>query len=1320
MNKRATQAEMESALNGASAQVKRMAQAAYEALLQKIGGGLDPRSATQEVLKPFTGEFYQLVSDELSAIKGQAIGIASVKDLPVSGFPLSQNLYAKAVETSTIVAEIVRQHAAGFQSASELSMSIFEGYGFNISEPINLAPGMAQLPKYLRDVIRDPTIKGALNDAIAQADNLKTPALRAAYLDALKAIEGGAGNKLLAKRLDVAFNERMRYYANRIAQTELARVWADERARTIMATKEIEYVQIRMSITHPRADICDLWSKQDAFGKGAGVYPKGAAPQPPFHPFCRCHAVPRIDIPVGAQAKPKTDPERKWLLGQSKAMGAQVMGSYAKRATVMNGEKSVVEVLNSGIDQAYHFKTLGQFLEPLTVDMENQVKEMLAQLAQVQGNWELERSVAKIEQTLAANAQAADQAYFDEALSGKLGKWFADAAKQYDVGVLPGKKDLDTLAAVMKQEHVDAGLAGWYKKAMIEGKTPKQTWVDAFNNMPGAKQQQITHSIQIGLEAKAAEKVAQELAAQAAKGPVPAATATADKTLVMQDVSKWKQIGAQAGSNEGGLFKAPNGDKFYLKFPADANIAKNEVLAAHLYRLAGIDVPELQLITRGKQLGIASRYIEGLTTGTPTTLAKAAGAMDGFVTDAWLANWDVVGLGLDNLKLQAGTAWRVDVGGSLLYRAQGAAKGADFGLKVKELETLLNTATNPKTAAVFGKITADELATGAARVLFVQPQEIMAAVRAYGPGSIVEQNKLIDTLILRRQHIATKFPSVAARVEQMFADARAAALPKVQASLVQVDAKIVEAAKGIASRTATGAALEAKDIQRVNDAVSLWKTFQQANAPILNSGISKALAAEYEPWIAKLTEAIKSGVGNVGKWETGALFKGTALDASAIEAAAVKPAFNPARFGVVKSIDVTTDELMAINKGRLNGFSIKTDLDEIEDHDVLIWYETNAQGQQVTRAIFKARGAGMDAVNQAAKQGSRVDANFYMKRVINGVATETKTVVDTWGKAYERKMAGASVRLFGEDASYFSLRGRVEISVVGRGADAVKQIYQAIGEIGINSARTAAVSMEETYLRQIANHMNQSVALRPASAINDSAARVEWMRAKVSELAGVRDITKLQDYNPSGVRQAFGDGRTYNYRPDLTGKAWNDFTSQYVLIHRNTGSMSMPDLIDAILNGGGNMTASTEKLRRGIKLSGMSPDMDLETGGGSFFFTRIRAASDTAPGSRTFVFDSKLLARTDSISYEGDMYGRTTGNTIEVHRKTGIAQWSGVAYNGTNETIFKNSISIFDGLKYINVKDAAEKKAIIDIFNRHGYTAMPDGRALNDVIRIKK
>lgn len=241
--------------------------------------------------------------------------------------------------------------------------------------------------------------------------------------------------------------------------------------------------------------------------------------------------------------------------------------------------------------------------------------------------------------------------------------------------------------------------------------------------------------------------------------PKPASAAVTTKPA-LESADGWPQTGPQGGSNPGGRFKDPSGQEWYIKLPASEAHAKNELLAAKLYEAAGIKVPELKLVTMNGKVGIASKWVGGMSkTKHPDELAMADGALSGFAVDAWLANWDVTGLGLDNLLVGPdGKAVRIDVGGSLLFRAQGSPKGGAFGNEVTELQSLVDPKMNPLSAALFGGMSKAAQEKSAERVLKVSDEQIAALVDQFGPGSAAERAALAQKLIARKAAIAAAFP----------------------------------------------------------------------------------------------------------------------------------------------------------------------------------------------------------------------------------------------------------------------------------------------------------------------------------------------------------------------------------------------------------------------------------------------------------------------------------------------------------------------------------------------------------------------------------
>lgn len=198
----------------------------------------------------------------------------------------------------------------------------------------------------------------------------------------------------------------------------------------------------------------------------------------------------------------------------------------------------------------------------------------------------------------------------------------------------------------------------------------------------------------------------------------PTAAPKADSDIL--STIGWKQVGPQGGSNPGGLFESPDGIRYYVKSSKHGQTrTDNEVVAARLYTAAGIAIPEVRKATITPELGlagsakigVASRIVEGKKNlaSKYTDPAYRAKIVDGFAVDAWLANWDAAGTGKDNMIEVNGEPLRVDVGGSLLYRAQGTPKGDAFGDKVTETKTLLDHSKNADAADVYGKVTKAEL-----------------------------------------------------------------------------------------------------------------------------------------------------------------------------------------------------------------------------------------------------------------------------------------------------------------------------------------------------------------------------------------------------------------------------------------------------------------------------------------------------------------------------------------------------------------------------------------------------------------------------------
>ena len=247
----------------------------------------------------------------------------------------------------------------------------------------------------------------------------------------------------------------------------------------------------------------------------------------------------------------------------------------------------------------------------------------------------------------------------------------------------------------------------------------------------------------------------------------------------------------------------------------------------------------------------------------------------------------------------------------------------------------------------------------------------------------------------------------------------------------------------------------------------------------------------------------------------------------------------------------------------------------------------------------------------------------------------------------------------------------------------------------------------------------------------NDAERLEFLRKEASYVQGVKDITQMPAYRPDGSWEKIGYGRHLQYRPDLNGPDWEDFKTDHVLWHDITymaPDREMNQRIKNIMGGGGHLAPTTDKLRRGLPLDGASAQRDLETGGASYAFTRIRTRANIR-NLRGVFFKPDALRRIDAISYDRDHFGRMRyddgrAGFVEDERYSTIEGFRKLAAdNGTNETVFKNSLSMIDeDVLFIQTTTRAEYEELLEIITDGlkalGFDKWPDGREITDVVRL--
>lgn len=172
---------------------------------------------------------------------------------------------------------------------------------------------------------------------------------------------------------------------------------------------------------------------------------------------------------------------------------------------------------------------------------------------------------------------------------------------------------------------------------------------------------------------------------------------------------KWEnmtKISGRLGSNEGGWYERPLGERFYVKFYENPSQGQAEYVANAVYKKLGIKAVRSQIIELDGREAIASPAVPGAAPADVFSQKTSKDVQSGFVADAFLANWDVVGLVYDNIVQSDDGFYRIDNGGSLIFRAQGGDKAYSPD-SIPELETM--RVPGRPTGEVFANITEEEI-----------------------------------------------------------------------------------------------------------------------------------------------------------------------------------------------------------------------------------------------------------------------------------------------------------------------------------------------------------------------------------------------------------------------------------------------------------------------------------------------------------------------------------------------------------------------------------------------------------------------------------
>lgn len=927
----------------------------------------------------------------------------------------------------------------------------------------------------------------------------------------------------------------------------------------------------------------------------------------------------------------------------------------------------------------------------------------------------------------AAKAKAAAEAQLAKIEAGELGKLEAQTlAKMKAAGTLPpdpvqAVQAVQQSAASAKAAISKATTLAGLKKSLAAGKTPTPAQAALLNELDE------TAKADLFAQVDAAKAKAKPSAPETGPAAAVAVERYADATPLNPD--RLTQTGPQGGSNLGGEFTdLDTGVRWYVKYPDAEDALRNEALANALYRLAGVEVPEVRLIQFRGRTAIASRIVDGLRIDrNALTSGRVAGVQDHFTVDAWLANWNVIGPDYANTKLAGGRGMRLDPGGALRYRAQGGMKGAAFGDQVLELESMRSAGTNSHAASVFRHATDADMLDGARRVLAIPDAKIREAVEEFGPLDRGERDKLLATLLARREDLAKRFPDARPRSQ--------APAPVPTARVTEFEQREIEASR------ANGYTLTT-DGGDIEDHHVVAMTYTRADG---KRGTRLALKLRPEA-AARLQVGMPGASGeNVLADFTAAKARGLVLlrgintlaaKGDLIRADKEVPRLEAFKVALAK-LHAGLEGKHAMLKERAKALAALQSLDQLAA-DLDAYFLRHPAGTRAAPLPIFDFGSIMDAAVAKERAGAaggidwkRRDGMRYSRAGIrSGHVIEDGVDLHVVGVRYSfdaELPSGARVAFIPDvESNALAARGYMQIDVEGVGADVTSRALAELERMGISAKRTTEQQRLELYIdRHLYLRSVRDPGLRARweglGRMTSDAERVAAKLAMLNSEAGF-DVRTSKNWDPEGRRQAFGHGRPYQYRADLQEADAAAFNAGHVLFHNPVnlgwdGGSGVLERFKMLVNAGGQLASQMDRIRRGVALTGSSVPSDFASGGASYVFTRLSSKSGNIRSHGAgFILRAELSQRLDAFSYDGDVFGDVAPNIQSSRRAVALDGMRRNARNLGNETNFRDTVSLFDAVEFIVLDSQAQVREAIQYMRARGYSTWPDGRPLEEVI----
>lgn len=318
-----------------------------EEIKRLLKAGKTPKEAVDEaykkypVMKIMQNEIEPQLIGEMK--RGGAIGIAkpllkkaSTAVWAADGLTLSKRTTQGAKEVTKQAAAVIAEAVRKGHTVEKAALALFDGYGYGHTLPEQDIPDFL---KQLTQIAKAKEYGGAefkrtLREVERNLKKLNAQGLKAAYTQVKNAVLSG-NEKRIEKAVYTATQERTRYFARRIARTEIARAYNDGFMAKWANDEDCVAFKWKMSTAHPFCDICDMYAEADLYGMGPGIFPKDKVPTLPVHPNCMCHLRP---VMVGSKLLKSETPRariedggREWLNKQTLPNRQRILGVYGEK-----------------------------------------------------------------------------------------------------------------------------------------------------------------------------------------------------------------------------------------------------------------------------------------------------------------------------------------------------------------------------------------------------------------------------------------------------------------------------------------------------------------------------------------------------------------------------------------------------------------------------------------------------------------------------------------------------------------------------------------------------------------------------------------------------------------------------------------------------------------------------------------------------------------------------------------------------------------------------------------------------------------------------